>query len=247
MFTLDEIVEGYLDQHQRPEAQYRRIYNIAIRGFRLFYRDSTGYPSTVELEVLANGTAVLPVNALNRISVGVLNNKGEKASLTYDPLLSLFDSTNPERTQQTTVETLITNEDYVLGFQSLQNGTVPVYGYGQYGVGAQAPLGFYNIDWENRVMIFNFGFNQPTVLFEYLGLPYENGNYLLHPFFQEALIAYIAWQDKLGDRRIGVGEKRDSERIYNVQYQNARRSMDPFDPSDIYNQHRQTMRLAVKV
>ncbi len=243
MISLDEIVQGYLDQFGRPDAQYRRIYNIAIRGFRLFYRDSTGYPSTVELEVLANGTAVLPVNALNRISVGVLNNKGEKASLVYDPLLSLFDSTNPERTQQATVETLITNEEFVLGFQSLQNGTVPNYGYGQYGVGAQAPIGFYNIDWESRVMIFNFGFNQPTVLFEYLGLPYENGTYLLHPFFQEALIAYVAWQDSVGSKK---GDRDRNKRDFDIAYRNARFAMNPLDPSDIYNQFRQTMRLAVK-
>ncbi len=246
MITLDEIVQGYLDQHNRPDAQYRRIYNIAIRGFRLFYRDSTGYPSTAELTVLANGTAVLPVNALNKISVGILNNRGEIASLTYDPLLSLYDSTNPERTDQPVTDTLITNQQFVVGFQTLGNGTVPLWGYGQYGIGAQPNLGFYNIDWENRVMIFNFGFAQPTVIFEYLGLPYENGTYLLHPFFQEALIAYIAWQDKLGNKTIGVGEKRDSERIYNNEYRNARRSLSPFDPSDIYNQFRQSMRLAVK-
>lgn len=244
--TLDEITNWYLDSHQLPQSQFDRISRLAIRGYRLFYRDSTGFPMTVTLTVQANGTAVLPVNALNKISVGVLNNRGEIASLTYDPLLSSFDAEASTRESQTTIETLITNEEYLIAAQELQGGLVPLYGYGQYGVGGTGTIGFYNIDWQQRVMIFNFGFCPSTVEFVYLGLPCEDGCYLIHPFFQEALLAWMNWQDILPKRNVGVSEKQLAERNFNVQYDNARKSMAPFDPSDVYNLYRRNMRLSVK-
>lgn len=247
MITLDEITEGYCLQHSIPESRYFLITQLGIRGLRLFHRDSTGFPQTATLTVLANGTAVLPVNAQNKISVGVLNNRGEIASLTYDPLLSMFDAENSLRTQQVTQDTLINNEQFIVESQELQGGLVPLLGYGQYGVGSQPNIGFYNIDWEQRVMIFNFGFNQPTVQFVYLGLPCENGNYLIHPFFQEPLINYINWQRSVGNPKVSRGDKLDAKRDFDVSYRNARMAMAPLDPSDIYNQYRASIRLSPKV
>lgn len=249
MILLDEITEGYCSQYQRPESQYFRITQIGIRGLRLFHRDSTGFQQTVNLTVLGNGTAVLPSNALNKISVGVLNNRGELAPLTYDPSLSLFDSTNPGRQNQPNVDTIINNEQFIIESQELQGGLVPLWGYGQYGIGAQPNIGFYNIDWENRVMVFNFKFCQPTVQFVYLGLPCENGNYLVDPLFQEALISYIDWQDAKGRGKLRTGRngKSPEEIDFDKQYMNARRSQIPFDPSDVYSQYRMSLRLSVKV
>lgn len=247
MITLDEITEGYALQHRLPESRYLLISQLGIRGLRLFHRDSLGFPQTQTLNVLGNGTAVLPVNALNKIAVGILNNRGELASLTYDPLLSLFDAENSQRKNQATEQTEISNPEYVVGFQEIQAGLVPLPGYGQYGVGSSGTIGFYNIDWQNRVMVFNFGFRQPTVEFVYLGLPCEEGNYLVHPFFQEALIAYITWQDSIGNPKASRGEREMNKRDFDIQYQNARRAMAPFDPSDIYNAYRASIRLSVKV
>lgn len=247
MITLDEIVEGYASQHRLTESRYFMLMQLGIRGLRLFHRDSLGFPQTVELTVLGNGTAVLPTNALNKISVGILNNRGEIASLTYDPLLTSFDDTNPQRQNQKTEDTLITNQEAIIGFQELQDGLVPLLGYGQYGVGAQPNIGFYNIDWENRVMIFNFHFCQPTVIFEYLGLPCDGGSYLVHPFFQEPLIAYITWQDSVGNPKSNISERRMNKADFDLQYRNARIAMNPFDPSDVYNQYRASMRLSIKV
>ena len=246
MVTLDETINFYLDQNDLPQSKFDRISRIAIRGYRLFHRDSTGYTQTETLTVLSNGTAVLPVNALNKISVGLLNNRGEIASLTYDPLLSMFDATSTEREEQKVDDTLITNEEALISFQQLQGGLVPLLGYGQYGIGGSGTLGFYNIDWEQRVMIFNFGFKWPTVQFVYLGLPCEDGCYLLHPFFQEALISYIKWQDLVGQSRSNLGQIGMAKRDFDIQYQNARKAMSPLDLSDIYNQYRQSQRLAVK-
>lgn len=246
--TLDEIVDGYILQHRMPDSAYLRVVQLGIRGLRLFHRDSTGFPQYANLTVLANGTAVLPVNAMNKIAVGVLNNRGELASLTYDPNLSLYDAESQTREQQTVQDTLINNEQAAIVWQELQGGLVPLLGYGQYGVGSLSSVGFYNIDWQQRIMVFNFcSTNISTVQFVYLGLPCENGNYLVHPFFQEALIAFIDWQDAVGSPKSNPGDRAQKKQLYDIQYQNARNAMQPFDPSDIYNQYRQTLRLSVKV
>jgi len=248
MILLDEIVEGYCSQHRLPESAYFRITQLGVRGLRLFHRDSTGFPQTATLTVLGNGTAVLPTNAMTKIRVGVLNNRGEIASLTYDPILSLYDSTNPQRQNQPTDDLLITNEEFIVGFNEVGAGLTPLYGYGQYGIGAQPNIGFYNIDWENRVMIFNFHFCQPTVQFEYLGLYCgDNGNYLVDPLFYEALIGFIDWQEVKGNPKSSISERQLAKADFDLQYHNARKSQIPFDPSDCYNEFRQSLRLSVKV
>lgn len=246
--SLDEIVIDYLDQYKRPDRDYRIIYGIAVRGLRLFYRDATGQPQTVDLTVLANNTAVLPIGALNRIKCGVLNNRGEIAPFTYDPDLSLFDSTNPQRTGQPTSDLLVNNQQFLVAATEFNNGYLPGYGYEQLGIGSTPVLGFYNIDWANRVVVFNFGkMSYPTVQFVYLGLPCcNNGDYFVHPFFQEALISWIDWQ-VTKPKRLARKGKSAEENDFDIQYRNARMAMDPFSVSDQYNQWRASLRMAVKV
>jgi hypothetical protein len=246
--TLDEIVNQYLDQHQMPQSKYRRIYSIAIRGYRLMYRDSTGFPQQVSLPILANQTSVLPTNLMSIISVGVLNQRGEVASLTYDPLLAIYDSTNPNRLNQPTQETLATDLDVLFSLQDAGNLGYVGYGqFGQYGVGSQPVIGFYNIDWQNRVMLYNFQNVQPNnVYVQYLGLPCEDGEYVIHPFFTEALVAYINWQDSVGNPRKSKGERQLNKHDFDVEYRNARFASTPFDPSQMFNQFRQEQRIAPK-
>lgn len=248
MLELDEIINGYLDENLMPQSKYRRISGLAIRGWRLFYRDSTGFPQETVLTVLANGTAVLPVGALNSISVSVLNQRGEKASLVYDSLLAFTDAESPTRTSQHTEQTLATGEEILFSLQDSGNlGYVGYGGFGQYGVGSQPTTGRYNIDWENRVMVFQFHHFHPTqVIFEYLSAPCNDGVYMIHPFFEEPLIDYITWRQIKGNPKASKSEKAEAKRDYDVSYRNARFSMTPFDPSQMYNQFRQSERLSPK-
>lgn len=222
--------------------------NMAIRGWRLFYRDSTGLPKQVTLPILANGSSVIPTDCISSIlSIGVLNQRGEIASLTYDPLLSITDSTSTARYSQQTEQTLVDNDQMIFSLQDGINvGYAGYGGFGSLGVGSQPVIGFYNIDWTNRVIVYNFNTLQTEVIIEYLGAPTLDGNYAIHPFFEEALIAYLNWQDSVGNPRKGKGERQMNQRDFDVQYENARKSMNPFNPSDIYNQVRQSSRMAPK-
>lgn len=244
LISLDEIVNGYLDQHQMPQSKYRRIYSIAIRGFRLFYRDSTGMPKTVTLPVLANGTSVLPVDAMNKIAIGVLNQRGEIASLSYDPLLALTDVTSSTRESQPTEQTLADTNEILFSLQDNGNYGIGYGGYQQLGIGAQPVIGFYNIDWAQRVIVYNFHFKPTEVIFEYLAMPNVDGDYAIHPFFQEALIAFINWNDSVGNVKKPYREI--NKRDFDIAYANARLAMQPFDPSNVYNVNRQGERMSPK-
>lgn len=248
MLELDEIVNSYLDENLMPQSKYRRISGIAIRGWRLFYRDSTGFPQETVLTVLANGTAVLPVGALNAISVSVLNERGEKASLVYDSLLAFTDVESPTRENQPTEQTLVSGEELFFSLQDNGNlGYVGYGGFGTLGVGSQPTTGRYNIDWENRVMVFQFQHFCPNqVIFEYLSAPCNDGVYFIHPFFEEPLIDYITWRQIKGNPKASKSDKESSKRDYDVSYRNARMAMSPFNPSDVYNQWRQSERLSPK-
>lgn len=246
LISLDEISNGYLDQHQRPAGQYRRIYSMAIRGFRLFYRDSLGLPKSVTIPIQANGVAVLPTDFMSKIQIGVLSEKGEFASLVEDNNLSFTEATSNNRLDQTKYHTNVDNTDLILGFQDYNNGIYPGCGYGQLGVGGSGLIGSYRIDYADRVIVLNFHYKPTNLILEYLAMPTNDGEYSVHPFFQEALIAYIRWQDSIGNKNIGIGQQRDNKAIFDMEYKNARRSISPFDPSDASNQYRQSMRLAVK-
>lgn len=248
LLTLDETVEFFCDQHDYiPESRYDKVSRLAIRGFRLFHRDSTGIPKSVAIPVNANNTATLPIDCLTKIAIGVLNQRGEIASLTEDPLLALTQDESPQRLKQPTDHVLVDNTDIIFNFTEGLNTTYPFLGYGQYGVGATGTIGFYRIDWGHRLILFNFGFKQTEIIFEYLAAPdCEDGNFMINAIYQEALIAFIAWQYSIGDKKSNSGERDRNKRDYDIAYANARRAAHPFDPSDVYNQYRQSVRLSPK-
>lgn len=246
MITLDEITNFYLDQHQRPQSQYRRVSTIGIRGFGIFWRDSTGMSSTITLPVLANKTSVMPSDLQTIIQIGILNQKGEFASLTLDSNLSLGDSTNSGRTSQQVTDTVVTNEDIIFSYQdTLLN--VPSQSFELLGVGSTGVIGYYRPNWQSRAFVYDFKFHPTEVILEYIGLPETNdGDYFVDDIFLEAMIAYIAWQDAVGNPKASRAERMDLKALFDMEYRNARISKDPINPSDLFNQFRRDVRGAVK-
>lgn len=246
MITLAEIVDDFLSAYEMPLSKSRRIERIAVRGFRLFWRDSTGTPKEVVLNIQANGTAPMPADMMTLLAIGPINQRGEIASLTEDTLLSLTDSESPDRYSQPQSDTLITGDQIIFSYQdSLVN--VPSQSYELLGVGSTGTIGFYKLDWGNRVILFNFKTRLTNVHLSYLGLPQtENGDYFIDPIFAESMIAYIAWQDSVGDKKATLGQRRANKDDFDIQYVNARKAKTPLNPSDIYNQQRRDTREAPK-
>jgi hypothetical protein len=83
-------------------------------------------------------------------------------------------------------------------------------------------------------------FAESEVMCEYLPQATQDGDYIVHPLFEEALINWIIWQDSRGDRKTGDGTKRENERIYFNSLRNARRAVKPFSLDQMYKSWQRT-------
>jgi len=235
---MDEIVNFYLDQYELPDSQYGRIHGLGVRGYRQVYLHATAAPQTVELEVLGNRTAPLPCDCINKISLGVLNSLGEIAPLTEDVSLGFGNGSSNARTTKTTPPLLVDNESGI--FYDPDGNHLTPFIFGQFGSGARSDLGFYRIDWKARQVVLDFNFNYGSVWLEYLPVYSNDGVYDVSPFFLEAILAFIGWNDP----RRSPGERGESKGRWFNEFRIGRRSMHPLDLSQVFLQYARTTRQA---
>lgn len=244
MLLLEEIINGVMSQHELPDSSFARLSNIGIRGYRMLHYHSIGTPKTIPIEVLGNKTAYMPCDLLTVLALGPLNGKGEIVSLTEDSMLGLGDSTSAKRTTQKTDDVIFTEEDYIFS-NPISSLTYPGFFQAQYGTGSRSDLGFYRLDWKSRTIIFDFGFQGVDNKICYLPIAgNDDGDYFVHPLFQEALIGFITWQHMVGNRKYNANDRAEAKQYYDNQLRIARRAKNPFSPQDVYNAYYQTTRMA---
>lgn len=236
--TLDELVNMYLEEWELPDSQYGRIFSLGIRGFREIYKHASGEAQCVELDVMANKTVAIPCDCLNKIEVGVLNGKGEIAALTEDDSLGLGGASSPSRLSEPTQRTQVNDNDEI--FYNVDGNYLGNYLYAQMGVGAQSDLGFFKMDWKQRLIVFDFQFPYASVWLTYLPVYSNDGDYIVNPFFSECLINFIGWKDK----RRSPGDRKDCRFDYFNELRIGKRSMKPFSPPQAQNSYNRTTRQA---
>ena len=92
---LKTIVAELIDSKDSSSHEFRRMYNIGVRGVREFNTDIVGNFSTKLLDVNANKTADLPEDYVNYSKMGVINEKGEIVTLRSNPQLSNYNIGHP--------------------------------------------------------------------------------------------------------------------------------------------------------
>lgn len=68
----------------------------------------------------------------------------------------------------------------------------------------------------------------------------QDGDYLVHPLFVEALIKWIVWEDGLGNPKISGSTSAENERRYYNALRHARRAVKPFSLDQVYKQYART-------
>lgn len=223
-------------QNELPDGQYFRIEQLAIRGYRQLHFHSIGLPKQVELEIMANGQACLPCDFLSKLRIGPVNEKGEIQALLENDLLSLGDN----KPNAALGGDLSGDDNYYLD----RNGYYPILG-GQYGSGSLQVAGSYKLDLENQLVIFNPNCSLSDIHISYLPMVSEADDYCVHPFFQEALVEWLNWQNSKNNPKF-ASMRLKNEDDYNKALWKARRAMKPFNVGDMYNQYRLSIRLAIK-
>lgn len=243
MLKLEEIINGFMLQHELPDSSFGRVQSLAIRGYRQLHYHSIGGPVTETVDVNGDQTATMPCDLLTVLGIGVVNGRGEMSQLTEDTSLVLADSPSRRHDPHITDDLNFTNIDYLYA-DPIGSLTYPGFFQQQYGTGSKSDLGFYRLDWKARQVVFDYGITYKSLEIEYLPIAKDDGVYLVHPLFQEALIGFISWQHMVGNRKYNGNDRADAERYYNNQLRIARRATNPFDPAEIYNQYYRTTRLA---
>jgi hypothetical protein len=184
--TLDSAVRSVLsDENKVSTHEYVRYLDKAFRGLKELTFDVLGSTQATLMTVSSSLRADLPDGFIDYTYLGVIGSDGRLHPIGYR---------NDIPTAGSTAQYTNKPDD----FYYYHGG---VFGYG----GGQNRNGYYkpDIDFENWQMLFTSMYSGTSVYMEYItdGLR-RDGEAIVHPYCEEALIAYIYW--KVIQRRRGV-------------------------------------------
>lgn len=250
MTTLLDMVKVYLSEAEVSASKTLRLLEIAKRGLLDLHMDVSGLPETTKLHIDRRTlTAALPEDYITYKVLGYCWN-GVIVPFAENPRIKKYPANgqcmpnNPNRFQD--------NINALAGFETNYVG----YPYwGTYGLSTLAPNGLYGgfsniggdaayvcyftIDELNGVI--QFGCN-PTVeiVMEYLATPKKiKGSYLVHPFDQPALLAWIAWRE-IENKDVSEAKKKRKKFDYYRERGQSRRRHYGNTVAKAYQQIRQT-------
>jgi hypothetical protein len=153
--------------------------------------DVTQEPKTRKLPVNANKTVTLPVDFLQWIKVGVLNEKGEVATLHHNSNMTSYGILEDDRTQINT-GTIVNNDD----LQGYRNYRYQDTYYNLYGIPAGTrKVGEFKVNDTEGFILLDNEFPETHVILEYLSSPAADEEYLIPIQVYECLIAWLGWKD----------------------------------------------------
>ena len=229
---VSEVVSSFLDMYGYGQAEYRRAYSIAIRGWRELNWDVEGDVQYEELQVRPDLTAELPHDCLNVLELGVPNGNRELAILTRN------DSLNP--ILDVTIEHCEPNymydyRDYI-GFGTSTS----------LGIGSSNVIGEYKVDMDKRLIVLNPEFTYSCIVMKYLKSSTPDGEYFINELASEALLAYIEYVWHRG-RNVPMSTKQDLERRWYNEKRKAKRRIKPITKSDLNHNSRQSAKGSLKM
>lgn len=249
---LKTIVAELIDSKDSSSHEFRRMYNIGVRGVREFNTDIVGNFSTKLLDVNANKTADLPEDYVSYSKMGVINEKGEIVTLRSNPQLSNYNighSLNPDRFEgvpgigAVSYPAIPYNYPYIYYNFFVSNQSFNLFGL----AGGGQDIGQYKVDEECGIIIFGPYFKYEKVLLEYLGdgMDRDCDDYMIDSRAAEAMLAYIRWKTALDNpKKYGQGIMRDYKQEYKSERLKAKMRINKIVVSEFEDIQRITNKLA---
>lgn len=198
--TLKECVGFALDEFGKSDKDMDKCWLFAFRALRQLNQMIAADPKTVRLPVSANKTVPLPADYISWSKIGVVNDRGEVASLRVNTGLTLFRDNNPNRLSSLT-------PDVSDGFNGIYNAPLYFNYYNNgsffnlFGVyGGLIQYGDCRVDEANNVIVLSPQFQYPDIILEYISNPQKDEDYKIESCLQEAVIAFIGWKLKVKPR-----------------------------------------------
>lgn len=245
--NLKQIIFEYLDESQQDRSKYRRMYPIAVRGMMDLMVDVYMYPKTCKLTVEANKTVKLPEDFMQYISVGVLNESGEVATLRHNSNLTTLEDRSYDRLSKNNDSTVYDLFDL---YKQFFLNYYFIYPYNNlFGIASgRMDFGSFNIDYNSNVILMDNQFPYGYIVLSYLAFPCED-DFSVPYQAREALIAWMAWKDMATSpisTKVSLNEKVLRRREYYVQKMNAKKKINPLNLSDAGDIYRAGLRLVPK-
>ena len=249
---LKTIVAELIDSKDSSSHEFRRMYNIGVRGVREFNTDIVGNFSTKLLDVNANKTADLPEDYVSYSKMGVINEKGEIVTLRSNPQLSNYNighPLNPDRFEgvpgigAVSYPAIPYNYPYIYYNFFVSNQSFNLFGL----AGGGQDIGQYKVDEECGIIIFGPYFKYEKVLLEYLGdgMDRDCNDYMIDSRAAEAMLAYIRWKTALDNpKKYGQGIMRDYKQEYKSERLKAKMRINKIVVSEFEDIQRITNKLA---
>lgn len=229
--TVDEVVRSVLgDEGKVTTHEYLRYLEIANRGLKELTYDILGDTKVALINIGTSLRADLPVDFVDYTYVGVVGSDGILHNYGIKRDIPLVGTGNTVRRRQV----------------ASYSRTAGVYGMG----GGQNTNGYYspNIDYENWQMVFTSAETSGYVYLEYISDGRsEGGENVVHPYAEEALIAWTYWKAIARKRGYSGAEKADARFEYYNQKRLANARLKSFTKEEMLQQSRKNFKQAPKI
>lgn len=227
---LETIVKFYMSEANLTGAHYQRLYHLAHRGLVDIGLDITEEPKTLKLDVDANKTVVIPDDYIQWIKVGVLNERGEVATLRRNDSLTTYGMEDNDRLSKNTGDGVRSKTPFF--HDSYQNFNSSGSLYNLYGIRNNMDYyGEFKVDDASNLILLDNDYSYDHIILEYLSNPTADSDLVIPIQAQEALIAFLRWMDIISmpaSRRVNMGEKQIRKREYYNQRRLAKARIRPF-------------------
>lgn len=244
--TLDSIIYEYINQANLTDAHYLRLFPIAVRGLKEIHMDITGEPVTRKLGVLPNKTVELPSDCKRWNKIGVINDRGELATLIHNPKFSGYAATDTDRLSAnagSVASPPFSRWDYQNYYSD--NNNFVLFGLPP----GTTNYGEFKVLEDQGVILLSSDYGYDHVILEYLACPIANGDYMVPDVATECLISWLAWKDiqhTPTSRRSNDGKIRERKREFYNQKNNMRPKAHPVRLQDLNEIFIRGTRLSVK-
>lgn len=227
---LTQAMGELIDAMDKSSHEFRRLYNIGVRGCRKFNMDIYGSFKTVILDVSANGTVEFPKDLLDWSMLGLVNSNGEAVPLTYNEslitlkqqyLASQKKIVTPPQIDDVFTGDLTNINNFFLNFGFNNYGFIHLYGIG----GGTPEVGQFTVDEVNKCFLIDPCYPYSTIVLEYLtdGLDCETNTYMVDVFAVEALQWWVRWMNAVDlPKKYSRADRLDFKNEYLIQKRDAK-------------------------
>lgn len=243
--SIEQVVNYYIEEANLTDSHFLRLWRIAIRGLEQMNYSFASEPITRKLSVLPNKIVELPGDYVDWCKVGVVNDRGEIATLRRNDNLSTYAATDPDRLSANSAT--FNTERYDFEYRNYAIGGTYV---NLFGVPAGLDnVGEFKVVNEDGIIVLSPEYPYDHVMLEYIPSPVANGDYLMPVLLREALISWIRWNDRRSlpaGRRSNLGQRQMDRKDFYDDLKMGKKLMKKFRLEEANDVIRLNNRLSVK-